>query len=216
MWLALSGTAGRHSYIHDDSWDLAHGVDTAGTVAIDELTTPEHGKSGAVRYEPTPSECFTFLVAESRVDSPSEYTLIDLGSGKGRVVLLAGLAGFKRAIGVEFGEELHEVACRNIQAMKARLLPAEVTSVRGDARSYRFPPEPTICFLNNPFSAETLTAVLNIIEMSLQHHPRPFIMIYYHSNHAEVLDGRDGWQAVSKGCWQDESHHFAIYRWNHQ
>lgn len=212
--IALSGTAGRHRYIHDDSWDRLHGVDTAGTVAIEDLTAPEEGKPGAVRYEPTPPKCFAYLLEEARIGDLSDFTFIDVGSGKGRVLLLAALAGFKRAIGLEFGEELHVIARENIQIMKDRLAPAVVTSIRVDARSYSFPPEPTVCFLNNPFGADAITSLLNSIETSLRDRPRPFTIIYYHSNHVGELNRRAAWQAVSQGVWHDESHHFAIYKWN--
>lgn len=212
--IVLGGKVARHHYIHDDSWDRTYGVDTAGTVAIEELTAPEEDKPGAVRYEPTPPECFAYLLEEARIGDFSDFTFIDIGSGKGRVLLLAALAGFKRAIGVEFGEELHVIARENIEAMKDRLAPAMVTSIRADARSYRFHAEPTVCFLNNPFGAEAVASLLDRIEASLRDRPRPFTIIYYHSNHAEELSRRAAWHAVSIGLWRDESHHFAIFRFN--
>lgn len=212
--IVLGGKVGRHRYIHDDAWDRMHGVETSGTVAIEELTAPEEEKSGAVRYEPTPPECFAYLLEQARIDDRSAYTFIDIGSGKGRVLLLAALAGFRRAIGVEFGEELHVIACANIEAMKDRLAPAVVTSIRADARLYRFPAEPTVCFLNNPFDAPAIASLFDGIEASLRDRPRPFTLIYYHSNHAKELERRAAWQSVSDGTWRDESHHFAIFRYD--
>jgi hypothetical protein len=44
-----------------------------------------------------------------------DFTFIDLGSGKGRVLLMAAAYGFKRIIGVEFMPELHRVAEENIR-----------------------------------------------------------------------------------------------------
>jgi len=44
-----------------------------------------------------------------------DFTLIDLGSGKGRVLLMASDYPFKRIIGVEFMPELHRVAEGNIR-----------------------------------------------------------------------------------------------------
>lgn len=210
--LLLNGQAGRHRYVHDDAWDRANGVDTAGTVAIDELTAPDEARPGAVRYEPTPPECFAHLLAEAGLGDLSGSTFIDIGSGKGRVVLLAGLAGFQEAIGVEFGEELHVIARRNIEIMGDRLAPARVATVRADARTYVFPSAPTVCFINNPFGVDGLAALLDGIEASLRDDPRPFTIIYYHSNHAQELHRRAAWQAVSEGVWRDDSHHFAIFR----
>lgn len=212
--IVLGGTAGQHRYINDDAWDRMYGVDTAGSVAIEELTAPEDGKPGAVRYEPTPPECFAYLLEEARIGDVSDYTFVDIGSGKGRVLLLAALAGFKRAIGVEFGEELHVIACANIEAMKERIAPAAALSIQADGRSYRFPHEPTVCFLNNPFGPEAVASLLDRIETSLGDCPRQFIVIYYHSNHAEELGRRTVWRPVSSGAWRDDSHHFAIFKFD--
>lgn len=212
--LLLNGKAGQHRYVHDDSWDKAHGVDTAGTVEMDEITALEHEKIGAVRYEPTPPDCFTYLIAQARLRQDADYTFIDIGSGKGRVVLLAALAGFRRAIGIELGQELHETACRNIAAMRKSADLGEVESIRADATSYSFPDGPTVCFLNNPFEAQVLDRLLVRIEASLAASPRLFTIIYYHSNHADRLASREGWRRVADGAWRDESHHFSIFEWS--
>ncbi|MBZ5489392.1 MAG: class I SAM-dependent methyltransferase [Acidobacteriia bacterium] len=48
-----------------------------------------------------------------------DFTFIDLGSGKGRALLMAAQYGFKRIIGVEFMPELHRVAQENIRKYTA-------------------------------------------------------------------------------------------------
>jgi histone methylation protein DOT1 len=45
----------------------------------------------------------------------TQFTFVDLGSGKGRVLLMASDYPFKRIIGVEFMPELHRVAQENIR-----------------------------------------------------------------------------------------------------
>lgn len=213
LGLLLSGRDSRHRYVNDTSFDRAYGVDTSGSVAIDEVTAPISAKSGAVDYEPTPPAAFSFFLAQACLTDCSGLTFIDLGSGKGRTLLLAGLAGFAKVIGVELGEELHATAKRNIDLMTASGKISGVESICGDARSYRFAAEPTVCFLNNPFSADVLGLVLQHIERSLRRDPRSFTIIYYHANHSDLLDGGASWHLVAKGNWEDASHHFAIYRW---
>lgn len=211
--VVLRGEAGRHRYINDSAWDRAYGVDTRGTVDVEEMTAPDHEKRGAVRYEPTPPEAFPYLVSQAKIFDCSEWTFIDLGSGKGRALLLAALAGFPKVIGVELGEELHAIACRNIDEFRRKTSIGDLSSIRADASSYQFPTDPTLCFINNPFSGEVLARVMQNIEASLREHPRPFKIIYYHSNHAEVIDRRAGWESLGKGVWADDSHHYAIYQW---
>jgi len=210
--LLLSGKAARHGYVYDDAWDRQYGVDTAGTVEVADFTAPEQEKAGAVRYEPTPPDCFAYLVGAANLRGGVDYIFMDVGSGKGRVLLMAALHGFRRVIGIELGEELHQTACRNINAMKPLLGDARVESLQTDATRYGFPLEPTVCFLNNPFDAQVLDRLLDNIEASLAAAPRPFTIIYYHSNHADRIDVREQWQVVATGFWRDESHHFSIYR----
>lgn len=210
--MLLSGKAAQYRYIHDESWDRANGVRTAGSVQIDEITAPDDEKLGAVRYEPTPPDCFAHLLMAAKLRRGVCYTFVDVGSGMGRVLLLAALAGFERVMGIELGEELHQIARRNIAAMKPRIGDGVVTSVRADATRVMLPPEPTICFLNNPFDGAVLDRFLDNVEASLAAHPRPFTIIYYHCNHADRLDRRPAWQEVANGTWQDASHHYAIYQ----
>lgn len=212
--LLFRGEAGRHSYIHDEAWDREHGVQTAGSVEIDEVTTPASQKVGAVRYEPTPPDCFIYLLEQAELNGDRTRTFIDLGSGKGRVLLMAAFDGFRRIIGVEFAQELHETACRNLARMRSRTAGSEISSICADAASYAFPPDPTVCFLNNPFDADLLERVISNLEASLRAQPRPLTIIYYHSNHADLLDPRSGWRVVSKGIWRDHSHHFSIHSWS--
>ena len=62
---------------------------------------------------------------------------MDLGSGKGRVVLLAATRNFARLTGVEFAEELHESAVPVFRAMEDST-GRRVASVLGDAGSFEF------------------------------------------------------------------------------
>ena len=206
------GEMARHRYVYDTSWDRVHGVFTHGFDDLDELTAPEQEKQGAYGYEPTPPETFAYLL-DQLGEGWKGHTFIDIGSGKGRALLLAGFAGFRKIIGIELAEELHVVASSNIAAVRERMSGTQIVSVRADARTYEPPAEPTVCFLNNPFGPEVLDPVLDNLEASLRATPRSFKMIYYHSNHADRIDRRSAWRRLAAGAWPDESHHFAIYEW---
>lgn len=210
--LLASGRSNAHAFVYDLSWDRLHGVDTAGSLDVAEMSAPQAQKRGAVRYEPTPPECFAFLVEAAGVSEPRDYTLVDLGSGKGRVPLLAGLSGFGTAVGIEMAAELHAAALDNLAALRARQPLPDIRLTRGDARAFAWPDAPTLCFLNNPFDADVLDEVLDAIEASLLQSPRNFRIVYYHCNHHGRIDSRPGWQAIARGHWRDPSHHYAIYR----
>lgn len=107
--LLSRGEAARHRYVYDPSFDLEYGTDTSGVVALDEISAPTDAKRGAVAYEVTPPTVFEHLLRQAGMADCAGCTFIDLGSGKGRTLLMAHLAGFPRADGVEFGEELHAI-----------------------------------------------------------------------------------------------------------
>ena len=211
--LLLSGRAADHRYVYDDAWDRAHGVDTAGAVEVAEIDGAEEARREAVRYEPTPPECFSFLVESAEIDAPVRFTFVDLGSGKGRVAMLAAVAGFARVVAVEFGGALHAAAAENFRRFTAGRDAAPIVAVQEDARHHRWAPEPTVCFLNNPFSGEVLDEVLDGIERSLAEDPRPFRIVYYHCNHADRVERRPAWRLVRRGFWRSEGNHFEIYAW---
>ena len=212
MRLLLSGRAGEHSYAYDDAWDRLHGVSTAGTLEVCELDGPEEVKATATRYEPTPPDCFAFLIERATTRDRSRFTFVDLGSGKGRVAMLASLAGFRKVIAVEFAADLHAAAARNFESFAAGKERAPIAALLADARSYQWEAEPTLCFLNNPFSADVLDEVLRRIERSLSDHPREFVVVYYHSDHAQLFE-RSGWRRIDQGYWQNKRHHYAIFSW---
>ena len=115
----------------DRLFDEQLGVDTATWVRVPDLDTSSANVEDAVRYEPTSVSEFELLMGKLRVDY-RDFTFVDYGSGKGRVLMLAAKYPFKRIVGVEFAGALHGISCRNI----ATLDPAEasrIDAILGDA-----------------------------------------------------------------------------------
>jgi SAM-dependent methyltransferase len=104
---------------------------------------------------------------------------LDFGSGKGRAVIAAGLHPFKRIIGVELSPVLHDIACRNLQRARKRLMCQHIEIVRSDAAEYQVPDDATVVYFANPFGVETLGAVLDNIQASLTRAPRSLSVISY-------------------------------------
>ena len=85
---------------------------------------------------------------ESAIGKPLNRNLfIDYGSGKGAAIIHARELGFKRAIGVEFAKELHEVAEQNIKKLKLD----NVDSFYADATTFLPPLDVSVIYLFNPF-----------------------------------------------------------------
>jgi len=124
-------------------------------------------------------------LSESRF---GDFTFIDLGSGKGRVLLMASDYPFRRIIGVELLPALHQIAQENLAKYRSesqRCLVLE--SICGDATEFQFPAEPIVLYLFNPFPESGLRKVLANLEQSLREHPRACYVLYHNPLLEHVL-----------------------------
>lgn len=130
------------------------------------------------QYQPTVPSEFRNIMQRLEIDF-DDYTFIDLGSGKGRALLLAAEYPFRRIIGVEVQPELHAIAEENIREFESPAkLCDDIESVAMDARDFELPNEPLVLYLFNPFPEYVMRAVAENIERSLREHPRPMFVIY--------------------------------------
>jgi len=136
-----------------------------------------------------------------------DFTFIDLGSGKGRVLLMAAPYGFKRIIGVEYMPEWHRIAKKNIRKFTAEHQPAAVIeNLCMDAREFDFPAGPLIVYLFNPFPEPVFAAVLDQLRTSLLQEPRPVYVAYRFPEFDNLLQ-RCGWLEQITGTEQ-----WVVYR----
>src|SRR6202161_3843772 len=77
------------------------------------------------------------------------FGFVDLGSGKGRALLLASDYPFREILGVELSPELDRIARSNIARYPGARHRPRVTSVQGDAAEFPWPPEPLIVYMWN-------------------------------------------------------------------
>jgi SAM-dependent methyltransferase len=109
-----------------------------------------------------------------------QFTFIDLGSGKGRTLLMASEYPFQKIIGVELIAELHRAAEENIGAYKSPTQKCtRVESLLADARDFELPEEPLMLYLFNPLPERALSEVLQRLERSLAQAPRPVWVVYH-------------------------------------
>src|SRR5262249_10625718 len=137
----------------------------------------------------------------------SQFIFIDIGSGKGRTLLMASDYPFKKIIGVELLPELDRVAKENIAAYKSdtqRCLAIE--SVCSDARQFVFPAEPTVLYLFNPLPEAGLLELIGNLEISLKERPRD-VYVIYHNPLLEVVLARSPMLQKAGG-----THQYSLYR----
>ena len=131
----------------------------------------------ATHYEPTPVNEAQQLL-DTLPLTPERTTFVDIGSGMGRVVLLAAMRPYRQIIGVEFSPALHEIARENrARFPAARLRCRDVRLVRADALRFTFPRGDLAVYLYNPFGADVVRPVAE----RLAAHVSGTVTIAYHT-----------------------------------
>ena len=75
-------------------------------------------------------ELFREIINSLRIDF-REFTFLDIGSGKGRALLLAAEYPFRRIVGVELMPELNSMAEENIRRFASQKRPCGERTVGG-------------------------------------------------------------------------------------
>jgi len=117
-------------------------------------------------YLPIRPKCARRVLRSLPLKDRGDYTFIDFGSGKGRMLLIAAANGFKKVRGIELRTELHEQARRNLYQLQ-RLDGCRADSVNLDAADYEFPNTKLVAFFYNPFGSEVMAKVLRNLAASL-------------------------------------------------
>jgi hypothetical protein len=128
------------------------------------------------------------------------FSFVDVGSGKGRALLLASDYPFREIVGIELSHELERIARANIaQYTEARPGPP-VISLQGDAADFPWPSGPLIIYMWNAFTEPVMERVFHNLEASLAQEPREVYLIYMHPELESMLAGIP-WLIR---LWQDE------------
>lgn len=162
-----------------EAFDRIHGTDTERALGAADLAVSGDDVQALWRYWPTLRSSFTAIV-ESLPFGCEGRTFVDLGSGKGRALLLASEFPFERIVGVELSPALHRVAEHNVRVWRSpaqRCRSFELVCM--DARDYPFPPEDALVYLFQPFPAEVMGPVLDNLGRSVAERPREVHVVYH-------------------------------------
>ncbi len=176
-WGALRSVRAERRNGDRDPFDDEMGVTTAGVVRLESLSVPAEGRRNGHRYQPSDPAVLRRTI-EALSIRYEEFAFVDIGSGKGRALLVAAEYPFERIVGVEFAEELHEVAQRNLAAYSN---PAQrctaIEAVYADATAYELPAQPLVLYFYNPFLEPVMQRVMANIAASLEAEPRPAFVV---------------------------------------
>ena len=147
-------------------------------------------------YQPTDPALFREMMASLPIEF-DQFTFVDLGSGKGRTLLMASEFPFRRIVGVELIAELHRSAEENIHAYhSATQRCRNIEAVCADACDFSFPAEPLVLYLFNPLPESGLRRLIDSLEKSLVANPRPVWVLYHNPLLEHVIGERAGFVRV--------------------
>ena len=192
----------------DYDWDFR--VDTTGATVgwRDRLLGHFHSP-----YQPTEPALFHEMLASLIQASPKidfrEFTFIDIGSGKGRALLMAADYPFRRVLGIELLPALHRVAQENIKKYESDSQQCfAIECLLADAGEFAFLPEPTVLYLFNPLAESGLAKLVSNLEHSLREHPRPVFVLYHNPLLEHVLARSQAFKRVAG------THQYSIFSRN--
>ena len=159
-------------------FDWRFGTETNKILDRCDLDVPEEKRKHAWSYEPvTPPR---FHKAMKLLDiKPESFTFIDIGSGRGRQLILAEQMGFGSVVGVEFAPSLHASAVKNIDIYQRRGRGFNILALKEDATALVFPPGNLVIFMFNPFQYEVMNRFLENLKHHIKNRPEDQIFIVY-------------------------------------
>jgi SAM-dependent methyltransferase len=198
------GTRLRRAY-HGWTFDRRFGVDTAGLI---ERPTPSFGGCVAEDgrpYDGSNPKHFNRLLRGLNLQH-QDFSFVDFGSGKGRVLLLAEAFPFRSVTGVEWSADLHETAARNVDVYRGPRACSDVRSCCMDAADFHIPQGKCLLYFFNPFKDEIMARVLENVTRSFEADPRDIIIVYVNPKSRAILDRLQFIRAVTDRGW------FVVYR----
>ena len=153
---------------NESQWDKLLKIKTTGR-------DDSHADQYRYPYEPTPYSVLERLANSGLIGKGN--TLLDYGTGKGRVCFYLSYQTRCHSIGVEYDERIFSGAEENrLHAVSGNRTAFEMKA----AETYPVSAEVDRCYFFNPFSVELLQKVLAQIYASYYENPRELLLFFYY------------------------------------
>lgn len=196
------------SYIEEwlEVFDARFGTDTSAP------TFERNQKTSVHFYVPTTASVIYEILGSLPLQR-DKFTFVDMGSGKGRALLVASEFPFKNIVGVELSEQLHRTAEENVRLYKPTTQQCSDVDLKCmNALDYTYGNEPLVLFLFDPFGREILADVIANLEASLRASPREAYVVYVYPQYEDLLQNSTALRKIKHGGprWQPWSQ-YVIY-----
>ena len=172
---------------HEIAGEKKYGIDTTGINKLKRLSVKGDNKKNASIYQGANyyllEKAFSFLNEEK-----ASGTLVDFGSGKGRIMAVAAFYGFENIKGIEFAPALSAAAERNIELIRAKYPDTNFSIITENAVNYKVEKEDSVFFFFNPFDEKIVLQVVKNILDSLKYFPRKIFVVYINPMHKEIFE----------------------------
>ena len=171
-------------------WDYRVNTTSAAVGWRDRLLGVFHSP-----YQPTEPALFREMLDAFQQHAGvnfADFVFLDLGSGKGRTLLMASDYPFRRIVGVELLPSLDQICRENLGGYKNDSQKCfALECFCADATTFPFPEDPLLVYIFNPFPEEGLRRTLGNLAKSMHQRPRP-IYVLYHNPQLEHLFAEAG------------------------
>jgi len=178
----------------NEAFDHRHGTETAEEVPLVETgVSAEDAIHGNGYYRPVWEHAFHAALAALKIDFEG-FTFVDIGSGKGKILMMAAAYSFARIVGVEYSPALHAIAQRNLSIFRSpNQRCTDLRSVHANACDYQLPSGPLVCLIFNALDPGTLKKFVRNVEDDLVSRDVAAFLLYCNLRHiTEMDDGLDG------------------------
>lgn len=164
------------SVLEDFYFEMKYGISTSRIVKREDLDISEASKEHSEEYKPTRIRHFRLLIKALKL--PENSVFVDMGSGKGRILLMASLYKFKRIAGVEISSRLCEIAENNIEIFEKKLKrPLNIEIINEDVLKYKINNDENVFYFYNPFDNYVMEIIIEKIMKSITENPRKVWLI---------------------------------------
>lgn len=156
----------------------------------------EHDNKINYMYEPLPYKELDNLFR--KYPFTKEDVFIDIGCGKGRVLLEASLHGCLNIYGIDISKELIACAENNLKKYQKKKAEMQYQLLCMNAKDFTFLSDINKVFIYNPFHIKILIRVLKALAHSIEENPRE-VMLFLGGpeNILKYLDGIKNFKLIS-------------------
>jgi hypothetical protein len=209
----------RNIYPHERTHpiDVLYGIDTSGVVPVEYIHPDRSLTARIIPYIGSdPGVIRGALTALGNID---DYTLVDLGCGKGRAVVIGSEFPFRAITGIELSTKLANTARKNA-AVVARTFPNRpgITIHEANVTEFQLPKGKLVLFLYHAFGRELLAQLLTKLESSLRSEGAHLFFVYDNPVCGDLLDASSAFtrcyaEMVPRDSKEGLSGHDAVVIW---